>query len=457
MTENRQQALRALPAVDSLLSAPEAAHLIAGHGRAPVLAALRAALEAARTGIRAGGRAPDRAALLAEAAAILDRQGAPTLRPVINATGVILHTNLGRAPLSAPALAAVQEAAAGYSTLEYELEPGRRGKRDVHAIRLLREVTGAGDGLVVNNNAAAVLLILMTLAQGREVIISRGQLIQIGGGFRVPDVMAQSGAILTEVGTTNQTDLADYAAAITDRAALILVAHASNFKQIGFTAQPDLAALAALAHAHGLPLVYDLGGGALLDTAPYGLAHEPIVGEALTAGCDLVCFSGDKLLGGPQAGLIVGRADLAAALRKHPLARAVRMDKLGLAALVATLESYRRGRALAEIPVWRMISAPAAEMRQRAGRWRRQIGTGRVMPAESAVGGGSLPGESLPTCVLALETDHPDALAAALRGGPEPIIARISDNRVLLDPRTVLPGQDRALVAGVRAALSRMP
>ncbi|MBN2472138.1 MAG: L-seryl-tRNA(Sec) selenium transferase [Anaerolineae bacterium] len=444
------QQLRALPGVDALLNTDAAAALGDIYGREQVLLALRDALEAARAAIREGAPAPEGMALIDRAAALLHHRAAPTLRPVINATGVIVHTNLGRAPLSEAALAAVQAVAAGYSTLEYDLEPGARGKRDTHAERIVCDVTGAEAALVVNNNAAAVLLILMAFAQGRGAAISRGQLVQIGGGFRIPDVMAQSGARLVEVGTTNRTALADFEAAVDAEIALFMVAHASNFKMVGFTEQPALDDLAALAHRHDLLLVNDLGSGALLDTAPYGLAHEPTVQEALAAGCDLVCFSGDKLLGGTQAGIIVGRADLVAALKRHPFARAVRMDKLGLAGLVATLESYRRGTALEEIPVWRMISAPADAVKRRAQNWRRRLRAGRVIAARSTVGGGSLPGETLPTWVLALDVQGPDAFAAALRAEPLPIIARIQDDRVLLDPRTVLPAQEKALVESVR-------
>ncbi|GAB4574626.1 MAG: L-seryl-tRNA(Sec) selenium transferase [Anaerolineae bacterium] len=453
MPDDLNARLRQLPAVDVLLKADAVAALGDLYGREQVVRALRDALEAARAAIRDGAAAPEGMVIIDRAAELLYRRHAPTLRPVINATGVIIHTNLGRAPLSAAALQAMHDVGAGYSTLEYDLEPGTRGKRDTHVERIVCDVTGAEAALVVNNNAAAVLLVLMALAIGREVAISRGELVQIGGGFRVPDVMAQSGARLVEVGTTNRTSLEDYAAALTPDTALIMVAHASNFKMIGFTEQPDLAALAALAHAHGVPLVHDLGSGALLDTAAFGLAHEPTVQESLAASCDLVCFSGDKLLGGPQAGIIVGRADLVARLKRHPLARAVRMDKLDLAALVATLESYRRGTALDEIPVWQMISLPLDVIRRRAGRWRRQIGAGRVVSAESTVGGGSLPGETLPTAVLALKVAAPDRVAAALRSEPFPVIARIQADRLLLDPRTVLPGQDRALIESVRRAL----
>lgn len=456
MTADVHDRLRALPSVDSLLARPEAAALTGTYGRAAALHALRATLENARRAIRNGETTPDPAALLSAAAARLAHEHAPTLRPVINATGVVIHTNLGRAPLSAAAIAAIQAVAAGYSTLEYDLEPGQRGKRDVHAERLLCDVTGAEAALVANNNAAAVLLVLLAFAQGHEALISRGQLVQIGGGFRVPDVMRQSGAILVEVGATNRTTLDDYAAAITESTRIMLVVHSSNFRMVGFTEQPELSALAELAHSHNLLLIYDLGSGALLDTAPFGLAHEPTVQEALDAGCDLVTFSGDKLLGGPQAGLIAGRADRVAALKKHPFARAVRADKLDLAGLVATLESYRRGAALDELPVWQMISANPGAIKRRAQRWRRSLGTGAVIAGESTVGGGSLPGETLPTWLLALDVPKPDAFAARLRRADPPVIARIAADRVLLDPRTVLPGQDKALLAALREALSHL-
>ncbi len=455
MVESLNEKLRALPAVDALLSTERGSALRDEHGLVQTVEALRAALDAARQAIRAGAAPPDAGALLGDAAAYLARRATPSLRPVINATGVIIHTNLGRAPLSERAIAAVEAVARGYSTLEYDLGPGGRGRRDVHPERILCEVTGAEAALVVNNNAAAVLLVLLALAHGQEVLLSRGELVQIGGGFRMPDVMAQSGAHLVEVGTTNRTSLEDYATAITERTALIMAVHASNFRMLGFTEQPALADLAALAHRHDLLLVKDLGSGALLDTAPFGLAHEPTVQETLAAGCDLVAFSGDKLLGGPQAGIVVGRAELVAALKRHPFARAVRMDKLDLAALVATLDSYRRGAAWDEVPVWRMIATPYASLRRRALRWRRRLGAGTVVEGESTVGGGSLPGETLRTALLALEVPHPDDFVAALRREPTPIIARIAGDRVLLDPRTVLPGQDRALLESLRRLLGQ--
>ncbi|MBN1967593.1 MAG: L-seryl-tRNA(Sec) selenium transferase [Anaerolineae bacterium] len=456
MNENDlSQRLRALPSVDALLSTDTGEVLAAEYGQAHAVEALRNTLDAAREAIRAGGTTPTADGLLAAAGELLRERAAPTLRPVINATGVIVHTNLGRAPLSEHAIAAMVDVARGYSTLEYDLTPGQRGKRDVHAERFICDVTGAPGGLVVNNNAAAVTLLLIALARGKEVLISRGQLVQIGGGFRVPEVVAQSGAQLVEVGMTNRTSLSDYAQAITANTAMILVAHTSNFKMIGFTEQPELRDLAALARERGLILANDLGSGALLDTARFGLAHEPTVQDALAAGCDLVSFSGDKLLGGPQAGLIVGRAELAQVLKRHPFARAVRMGKLDLAALVATLASYRRESALDDIPIWRMIAAPVEAVKRRAQSWRRRIGAGTVIPGESTVGGGSLPGETLPTALLALAVASPDSFAAALRAEPTPVIARIAGDRVLLDPRTVLPEQERALIASVKGLLAQ--
>ena len=453
MSATRSDALRGLPAVHTLLQTGDGAALIERYGRAAVVDALRAALDEARARLRAGDSTHyDTAAALADAERLLLAAFRPTLRPVINAAGVIIHTNLGRAPLSAAAQAAVQAAAAQYSTLEYDLEAGARGSRLVHAGRLLAEITGAEAALAVNNNAAGLVLLLSALAQGKEVIISRGQLVEIGGGFRVPEVMAQSGATLVEVGTTNRTRPADYERAITANTALILRAHASNFKQIGFTESAPLDELANIAHRHGLLLVDDLGSGALLDTAPFGLDHEPTVQESLRAGADLVAFSGDKLLGGPQAGILVGRAGIVETLRQHPLARAIRADKLCLAALAATLDHYRKGEALAHIPVWRMIARPADDIRREARRWARRVG-GEVIAGESTVGGGSLPGATLPTWLLALNVPDADGFAARLRAADPPVIARIADGRVLLDPRTVLPGQARDLLRALEEAL----
>jgi L-seryl-tRNA(Ser) seleniumtransferase len=447
--------LRNLPSVDQLLQRAAVQDWIPVYGRPLVVEALRAALESARAGYRQGELPPDvpilsdADKLLEKAQQFLDGWTAPTLVPVINATGVILHTNLGRAPLSSAALEAMQAAARGYSNLEYDLEGGKRGSRLVHAEELLKRLTGVEAALVVNNNAAAVLLALTTLARRRSVVIGRSQLVEIGGGFRVPDVMKQSGAKLVEVGTTNRVHIADYEQAIAEGSvALVLRAHRSNFHISGFTSDPTLGELSAAAHQAGIPLVDDLGSGTLLDTARYGLGHEPMVQESLAAGADLVCFSGDKLLGGPQAGIIIGRAELVMRLKKHPLARAIRADKLCLAALSATLLHYLKDEAEREIPIWRMIAAPAEAVRQRAQAWQAALGQGEVLPSQSTVGGGSLPGETLPTFVLALTVPHPNRFLARLReaGRGLPVIARLEDEKVVFDPRTVLEEQEKILL-----------
>ncbi|MBX3085980.1 MAG: L-seryl-tRNA(Sec) selenium transferase [Anaerolineae bacterium] len=450
--------LRLLPSIDRLLNDSGASELITHYGREAVRDALRIVLDAAREWIRQGGSPPTPSVLLNSAIEVLGKTYQPSLRPVINATGVIIHTNLGRAPLSAAAQEAMVAVAAGYSTLEYELEAGTRGKRDHHAETLLKEITGAEAAMVVNNNAAALILVLTTLASSREVIISRGQLIEIGGGFRLPDIMTRSGAKLIEVGTTNRTYLDDFADAITPQTALLMRVHASNFKQVGFTHQPELNALAELAHKHGLFALDDLGSGALIDTAVYGMDHEPTVQEALQAGADLVAFSGDKLLGGPQAGIIAGKAALVDKLKKNPLARAVRIDKLCLAALVATLTHYKAGNALTQIPVLRMIAMTAEQCRARAEAWAADLGSepimSEVIAAESTVGGGSLPGATLPSYVLAIHAANADEFAARLRRQPTPIIARIADGRVLLDPRTVSPQQDADVIRALKAVMA---
>lgn len=451
MTDNGTP-LRQLPSVDRLLKEPAVAELINGYGRDLTRDALRVALDAARQWIRQGGSAPGVGELVSAATSVLRSRHTSTLRAVINATGVILHTNLGRAPLAESAQHAMIAVASGYSTLEYEIEEGVRGKRDRHIESLVTAITGAESALVVNNNAAGLALMLSALAKDREVIISRGQLIEIGGGFRLPEVMQQSGARLVEVGTTNRTHLDDFTQAITPQTALIMRAHSSNFKQIGFVEQPELTELAKLAHSRGLFPIDDLGSGTLLDTAKYGLDHEPMVQESLRAGFDLVAFSGDKLLGGPQAGIIAGRASLIEQLKRHPLARAMRIDKLCLAALHATLEHYQRGDAPTYIPVWQMIAMPRDTIRQRAEDWAQHVG-GEVIASESTVGGGSLPGETLPTFVLALSSPHPDNLAARLRRHSTPIIARIAQDRVLLDPRTVLPAQDAEVIRALESVL----
>jgi L-seryl-tRNA(Ser) seleniumtransferase len=370
---------------------------------------------------------------------------------VINATGVILHTNLGRAPLSQAAIQAIQDVSRGYSNLEFDLQSGQRGSRLVHAESLLKYLTHAEAALVVNNNAAAVLLVLSALARKRRVVISRTQLVEIGGGFRIPDVMQQSGARLYEVGTTNRVHLTDYTTAIEEATpAMILHAHRSNFRISGFTSEPTLPELAEIAHQAGIPLVDDLGSGALLDTAQFDLGHEPMVSESLDAGSDLVCFSGDKLLGGPQAGIIIGKVDLINKLKKHPLARAIRADKLCLAALSATLLHYIKDEALREIPIWRMIAASSDTLQQRAEDWMKTLGKGEVISSQSTVGGGSLPDETLPTIVLALSVRFPNRFLERLRQCQPPVIARLEADKVIFDPRTILPEQEHDLLAALR-------
>jgi len=446
--------LRDLPSVDQLLTQSLVVGLIQEYGRPQTLEAVRLSLAAARQDFTRTQQVPTIEMLLKNALDILHNWSVPSLQLVINATGVILHTNLGRAPLSRAAIQALQNVSLGYSNLEYDLSKGQRGSRLVHAEAMLKRLTHAEAALVVNNNAAAVLLVLSACARRRKVVISRTQLVEIGGGFRIPDVMQQSGAQLYEVGTTNRVHLADYQSAVDEISpALIMHAHRSNFRLSGFTSEPSLAELAEIAHQAGIPLVDDLGSGALLDTALFGLGHEPTIVESLSAGADLVCFSGDKLLGGPQAGIILGRADLIARLKKHPLARAIRADKLCLAALSATLFHYLKDDALSEIPIWRMIAMPLDELQERCESWKQTLGMGEILASQSTVGGGSLPDETLPTTVLALTVRSPNRLLEELRQCQPPVIARLEADKVILDPRTVLPEQDQDLMAAVHHVL----
>jgi len=451
-------ALRQLPAVDQILQSRQSGEWIEQYGRPLALQAIRTSLDSIRQSFVEGQSIPDQVKLFAQISALLRQWTMPSLLPVINATGVILHTNLGRAPLSQAALKAVQETALGYSNLEFDLASGKRGSRKIHAEALLRQLTGAQAALVVNNNAAAVLLILSALAKRRSVVISRTQLVEIGGGFRVPDVMKQSGARLVEVGATNRVNITDYQTAIQEEnPALIMRAHRSNFRIVGFVAEPELSELAELAHRSGIPLVDDIGSGVLLSTEKYGLAHEPTIAESFKAGADLICFSGDKLLGGPQAGIIIGRADLIARLQKHPLARAVRADKLCLAALSATLTHYLKDEAERQIPIWQMISAGSDQIKARAESWQSDLESGEIIPALSTIGGGSLPEESLPTFVLAFRPKNPQKLLENLRSADPPIIARVLDDQVVLDPRTVLPGQEETLLQILRRLIPNTP
>jgi len=442
---------RELPSVEQLLQTQSAAELIASFGRTMTLQSIRTILEDIRKNISSGGDVtlPERDVLLVRAASLLRTWTTPTLLPVINASGVILHTNLGRAPLSAAASRSVLAVSLGYSNLEFDLDTGKRGSRLVHAEALLKRLTGAEAALVVNNNAAALLLTLSALANKKRVVISRSQLVEIGGGFRIPDVMRQSGARLVEVGTTNRVHLSDYEDALSEPASLVMHAHHSNFKMIGFTEEPELSEIADLAHKSGVLFADDLGSGAVLATEKYGLAHEPTVQESLAAGSDLVCFSGDKLLGGPQAGILVGKAALIEKIKKHPVARAVRADKLCLAALTSTLLHYLKDEAEREIPIWRMIATTPTQVKARAEFWAGKLGQGEVLESKSTVGGGSLPGESLPTWVLALNVKKADWFLKELRREHPPVIARIENHRVLFDPRTVLPDQDDAMLVNL--------
>ena len=458
---------RLIPSIEFLRQQPGIQALESRFGADATVTALRSAAAAVRSAIAAGDETLSTGAVVMTriesiAEAELRRSFRPSLQPVINATGVIVHTNLGRAPLAEAAIDGIARVARGYSSLEYDIGRGTRGRRDIHAEALLCRLTGAESAVVVNNNAAATLLVLAALAAGREVIVSRGELVEIGGGFRVPDVMAQSGAALREIGTTNKTRAADYAAAISDRTALILRVHPSNFRIEGFTERPALAEVVAVARTFNLPVLEDLGSGHL-GSAPGSSAsrlHEPAVGDSLAAGVEVCCFSGDKLLGGPQAGIIVGRTAAIDRIRRHPLTRALRVDKLTYAALEATLIEYAAGRAAASVPVQRMLAATEDEIRGRAETvaagiarlegWRAEPRSGA-----SAVGGGSAPGVALPTCLIAIEKRGltADALEARLRDLTPPVIARIEDDRVLLDLRTVQPAEDAVLVASLAALL----
>jgi L-seryl-tRNA(Ser) seleniumtransferase len=444
---NKMPDLRSLPSVDLLLQDPLVLTWIETYGRPITLEALRVTLDQVRQRYPSEQKIPTKQEITANAQQLLDEWTSPSLQAVLNASGVILHTNLGRAPLSQDAVQAMHDAATGYSNLEFDLASGRRGSRLVHAEDLLKRLTGAGAALVVNNNAAAVLLILSALAHRRRVVLARSQMVEIGGGFRVPDVMKQSGAKLVEIGTTNRVHLSDYEQAITaEPIALVLRAHRSNFRIIGFTSEPTLKEIVQVAHAAGLPVVDDLGSGSFMDTTRFGMGPEPTVQESLEAGADLVCFSADKLLGGPQAGIIIGRPDLIAKLKKHPLARAIRVDKLCLAALSATLLHYLKDQAVTHVPIWRMISTPAEILRNRTQGWISHLGQGEIKPGLSTVGGGSLPGETIPTYLFALDVPNPNRFLAHLRSSKPPVIARIEDERVVLDPRTILPEQDPVLL-----------
>jgi L-seryl-tRNA(Ser) seleniumtransferase len=427
------------------------------------LAALvREALDAERQGVRERDQPPaDAGTLVERVVATVRRAGLFSLRPVINATGVVLHTNLGRSLLSPLAMERVAAVGAAYSNLEMDLAAKERGSRYSHVEALLRRLTGAEDALVVNNNAAAVLLALETLAHGKEVIVSRGELIEIGGEFRIPDIMLRSGAVLREVGATNRTHLRDYAEAIGPSTALLLKVHTSNYRVIGFTAEVSSRELAALGRARGIPVMEDLGSGSLIDLRPWGFPYEPTVPEVVDSGVDLVSFSGDKLLGGPQAGIVVGRQALVTRLKKNPWNRALRIDKFTIAALEATLTAYEAGAARETVPTLRLLTEPLGSVIARARRVLRGLGpdvvqrlAARVTEGRSQVGGGALPTVELPTAGLALGASDAAARAldAALRAGDPPVVGRLADDRLFLDCRTVLPGQVAGLVKAIVAA-----
>jgi L-seryl-tRNA(Ser) seleniumtransferase len=441
---------RLLPNMDVLLGHPELVERAAAFGRASVVGAAREALAAGRRAVVGGGVAPGVEELVARVAGELDGLWARRTRAVVNATGVVLHTNLGRAPLSAAARAAVAEAA-GYATVEYDLAAGARGRRGAGAEGLLRQATGAEAALAVNNAAGALLLALGGLARGREVLVSRGELIEIGGEFRLPQIMEAAGVVLREVGTTNRTHLRDYAAGFGPGTGLVLAVHPSNYRVEGFATRPALAELASLAHEHDLPLVHDVGSGLL--AGQFG--DEPSVATSLRAGADLVLFSGDKLLGGPQAGLVVGRAELVGRLSRHPLARAVRADKLTLAALEATLADHLAGRR-DQLPVWRALLLTAADLEPRAAAVAAAAGPAATLrPGTSVAGGGSLPGEGLESVLVEVDPapDGEAAVLARLRAGDPPVVARAERGRVVLDLRTVPPEQDTLVAEALAAAL----
>jgi L-seryl-tRNA(Ser) seleniumtransferase len=442
---------RNLPAVDKVLS-DERISRLEGYPHELLVGIIRQRLEQERESILAGRPCASLDDIVTSVTDWLEMLEKPGLRRVVNASGVIIHTNLGRAPLSEAALAAMEAVSRGYADLEFDLESGTRGSRHVHIESLLCRLTGAEAALVVNNNAAAVLLGLTALANRKEVIVSRGQAVEIGGGFRIPDVMRQSGAKLVEVGTTNRTYAADYEQAITPRTAALMRVHSSNFRLVGFTSEATLEEMITTAKKHDVIVMDDVGSGCLLDTTVYGLAPEPMVQVSVSNGAGLTFFSGDKLVGGPQAGIIVGQKQYIEKLKKHPLARALRIDKTRLAGLVATVTHYLKGEATTKIPVWRMIAAPLKDIESRADLWAQALGgSAKVIPGETMVGGGSLPGGSLPTKLLAISGGkNIQAISRKLRQRDVPVIGRIDKDRLLLDPRTVLPEEDEIVVQALQ-------
>jgi L-seryl-tRNA(Ser) seleniumtransferase len=464
VVDSMENRFRCLPSVDRLMSEDMIKQLRDEYPHDLLVDLIRQHLEQDRVSITLGNPCPSINEIVESVCARAQALASPNPRPVINASGVILHTNLGRAPLSQEAIAAMDLASKGYCNLELDLDSGTRGSRNIHIEQVLCQLTGAEAALVVNNNASAVLLALTALAKRREVIVSRGQAVEIGGGFRIPEVMKQSGAKLIEVGTTNATYVQDFEQAIGQRTAALLRVHSSNFKIMGFTHVVTLEEMVALGNRYELPVFDDLGSGCFLDTTEFGLDPEPMVQQSISLGVGLAFFSGDKLVGGPQAGLIVGKKHLVNKLKKHPLARAVRIDKVRLAGLVTTLIHYLKGEAVNNIPVWRMISAPLDEMEKRATHWAQALGDlAQVIEGESMVGGGSLPGGTLPTRLVAIgkqgkkrEQNVAQILAQRLRTQEPPVVGRLSGSMLLLDPRSVLPEEDQAVLLALGSAVASL-
>ena len=447
-----------LPSVDRIVSDPRIKQLSELYSRKSIVDLARQQLSEFRAGIQSGIGSPAFEdiveAILKTARSLWDSWPIP----VINATGVILHTNLGRAPLSSESIRYLDIAARGYTNLEFDLETGKRGSRQEHLSRLVSQVTGSESALITNNNAFGMLLGLTSLANDKEVIVSRGEAVEIGGGFRIPEILAQSGAALVEVGTTNRTYVKDFENAISPRTGVILSVHPSNFKVSGFTHSPEIQELVKLGHAHNIPVLHDLGSGCLIDSSAFGLSKEPMPQESITAGVDLVFFSGDKLLGGPQSGIIAGKDNYISKIKAHPLARAIRIDKLNMAALTATLVHYIKGEALEKIPVWRMISLDTESIRLRAREWQQRIGDRASLETSfSTVGGGSLPEETLPTWTVNINTEGlfggVTSIANTLRNSNPPVLTRIVDEHLILDPRTVQDHENDDMIRIVTAAL----
>lgn len=464
---DEQNAFRKIPAVDQLLLRPAVSSWVSCTSRQFIVSEIQNMLQKVRDTIRSGHGAagtdisPEQ--LESELLEVIQRRLRPNMRAVINASGVVLHTNLGRAPLSAAAQENLSVFSTNYTNLEYDISEGSRSHRDKLLEPLLQEVLGCEAATVVNNNAAAVFLILNTLACGKEVIVSRGELVEIGGSFRIPDILKRSGAILHEVGTTNKTRIQDYQDAFGSNTAMLLRVHPSNFRMMGFTEKPDLGALAALARSLEIPLIEDIGSGCLMDLSSYGIQDEPVVQESLSSGVDLISFSGDKLLGGPQAGIIAGKKELIDPIRKNPMMRTYRVEKLVYGALEATLRSYRFGRAASEIPVVRMIAMTKQELRRRARSFSRRLRTRlpkevqvRLAEGSSVVGGGSCPECRLSTMLITIESDsiRPNVIEERLRSQDLPIILRLEEDKVVMDLRTVFPAQEPALIEGIQKAVA---